>query len=256
VASPILAGLPPRWTDSCGELPHRNATENLTEMHRIRIAGIAGLLALVVAACSSQASTTPSPSTTPIPSEPPASSAAATPSAAQSAGTEASASASAGIPGIGDFHAAPDLEATLPDQLAGQPLQKLSFAGDAFSQMGSTRDQEFKDFLERLNAQPEDISVAVAGGEIGTNSVSVAAFRVKGANGDTLETEFRNSMDQDASQKLNWSDETIGGKSVVTTTDPADAEQGKVYVYAKGDTIFFVTSPDASIATEAITQLP
>jgi hypothetical protein len=253
----MLAGLPHRWTDSCGDLPVRiERTETNLKMHRIRIVGLAGLLTIVVAACSSQASTTPSTSTTPIASEPPASSPPATPSAAESQSAGASASASAGIPGIGDLHAAPDLEATLPDQLGGQPMQKLSFAGDAFSQMGSTGDQEFKDFLERLNAQPQDISVAVAGGEIGTNSVSVAAFRVKGANADTLETEFRNSMDQDASQKLTWTDETIGGKSVVTTTDPADTEQGKVYVYAKGDTIFFVTSPDPSVATEAITKLP
>ncbi len=218
-------------------------------MNRLRAVGLAGLLAMIVAACSSGGSASPSASATPTATPAP-------PSVAPSDTTEGSASPSLTIPGVGDKHGAPELEATLPDTLGGQPLQKVSFGGDAFAQMGNTGDQPFKDFLERLNAKAEDTSVALAGGEVGGASVSITALQVKGTNGDTLENEFRSSVERDASQKLTWKDETVSGKSVVTTTDPSSADQGKLYAYAKGDTIFVITASDPAVAEEALSALP
>jgi hypothetical protein len=215
-------------------------------MNRRIAAGLAGLLTILLAACSSGASSTPSASTAPVVS---ASASEAAPSVEASA--SASADASVALPSLPNSDTA--LEDLLPDELGGQPLQKTSMKGADFLDSGTTDNQDFKDFLQRLGAQPDDISVAIGFAMTGDSQNSIFAFRVKGVAQDKLTDEFKTSIEQDSSTKLTWQDETIGGKSVVTTTDP---DQGKIYVYPKGDTIFFVTSTDASVAEEALSQLP
>jgi hypothetical protein len=215
-------------------------------MNRRFAAGFAGLLTILLAACSSGASSTPSVSTAPVVS---ASASEAAPSVEASA--SASADASVALPSLPNSDTA--LEDLLPDELGGQPLQKTSMKGADFLDSGTTDNQDFKDFLQRLGAQPDDISVAIGFALTGDSQNSIFAFRVKGVAQDKLTDEFKTSIEQDSSTKLTWQDETIGGKSVVTTTDP---DQGKIYVYPKGDTIFFVTSTDASVAEEALSELP
>jgi hypothetical protein len=215
-------------------------------MKRRFAAGFAGLLAILLAACSSGASSTPSASAAPVVS---ASASEAAPSVEASA--SASADASVALPSLPNSDTA--LEDLLPDELGGQPLQKTSMKGADFLDSGTTDNQDFKDFLERLGAQPDDISVAIGFALTGDSQNSIFAFRVKGVAQDKLTDEFKTSIEQDSSTKLTWQDETIGGKSVVTTTDP---DQGKIYVYPKGDTIFFVTSTDATVAEEALSELP
>jgi hypothetical protein len=217
-------------------------------MNRRFAAGFAGLLTILLAACSSGASSTPSASTAPVVSASPSQ---AAPSVEASASASASADASVALPSLPNSDTA--LEDLLPDELGGQPLQKTSMKGADFLDSGTTDNQDFKDFLERLGAQPDDISVAIGFALTGDSQNSIFAFRVKGVAQDKLTDEFKTSIEQDSSTKLTWQDETIGGKSVVTTTDP---DQGKIYVYPKGDTIFFVTSTDASVAEEALSQLP
>jgi hypothetical protein len=221
-------------------------------MNRRFAAGFAGLLTILLAACSSGASSTPSASTAAVVS-PSASEAAPPVETSASASASEMASASGGVPGLpGDFHGAPDLEALLPRQLGGQQLQVVSFTGDTFMNMGNTGDQSFKDFLDRLGAEPKDISVAIAAAA-GDTSSSVTVFRARGTDQSQLENEFESVIQEDASGKLTWRDETIGGKSVKTTTKP---EEGNLYMYAKGDTIFVVMTTDASVAEEALSQLP
>jgi hypothetical protein len=215
-------------------------------MNRRFAAGFAALLTILLAACSSGASSTPSASAAPVVS---ASASEAAPSVEASA--SASADASVALPSLPNSDTA--LEDLLPDELGGQPLQKTSMKGADFLDSGTTDNQDFKDFLERLGAQPDDISVASGFALTGDSQNSIFAFRVKGVAQDKLTDEFKTSIEQDSSTKLTWQDETIGGKSVVTTTDP---DQGKIYVYPKGDTIFFVTSTDASVAEEALSELP
>jgi hypothetical protein len=215
-------------------------------MNRRFAAGFAALLTILLAACSSGASSTPSASAAPVVS---ASASEAAPSVEASA--SASADASVALPSLPNSDTA--LEDLLPDELGGQPLQKTSMKGADFLDSGTTDNQDFKDFLERLGAQPDDISVAIGFALTGDSQNSIFAFRVKGVAQDKLTDEFKTSIEQDSSTKLTWQDETIGGKSVVTTTDP---DQGKIYVYPKGDTIFFVTSTDATVAEEALSELP
>jgi hypothetical protein len=223
-------------------------------MNRRLAAGFAGLLTILLAACSSGASSTPSASTAPVVSASPSQAAPSVEASASASASESEvAAASGGVPGLpGDFHGAPDLEALLPKQLGGQQLQVVSFTGETFMSMGNTGDPSFKDFLDRLGVEPKDISVAIAAGS-GDTSSSVTVFRAQGTDQSQLEDEFESSIQQDAGGKLVWKDETIGGKSVKTTSDP---DQGNLYIYAKGDTIFVVTTRDASVAEEALSELP
>lgn len=225
-------------------------------MKSLRVAGLTGLLAIFVAACSSQASTSPSASVEPVTSTAPSvapstapSSEAAAPSAEASASQDASASFE--LPS-GDKA----LEDVLPDKLAGQTLQKLSMTGKDFLDSGTTGQQDFKDFLQRVGAQPDDISVAFAFSMSEQAPASIFAFQVKGADESKLASEFKAAIEKDSETKLVWNNETVGGKSVMSTTDPQNADQGKIYVYPKGDIIFFVMTPDASAADEAFSQLP
>ncbi len=217
-------------------------------MNRFRSAGLAGLLALLVAGCSSSPSSSPSSSAVGVasPTEAP------TPSP-----TVAATSSEAALPSVGLPHSAPDLEALLPGQLGGKTLQKMSMTGAEFMTNGSDN-TEFAAFLQRLNAKPEDVSVALAvDATDASGSSGIFAFRVKGADSGALEQEMKTSMESGATG-VTWSSETVGGKQVQaakisSSGSPADQT---TYLYTKQDIVFAVITADASAADEALSALP
>lgn len=230
-------------------------------MHRIRIAGFAGLLTILVAACSSQPSTTPATSTTPIPSLPPASSAPALPSATESASAEASASVPAlpsGLSGL-NFHGAPDLEAVLPDTVNGSQVVKMSFNGEQLQQLGSAMGQmQFGEVMQQAGIDPSTVSVALGTVGSGDSGAQVSAMKAAGADASRLRQALENAAAKNASEKVTWGSETVGGKSVTTATvtTPERPAPTKIYVYVNGDTIFQVVATDANLAASLLTALP
>ncbi len=203
-------------------------------MSRLSSVSLLVLLAMVLAACG-EAASSPSPTATPQPTPTPV----PTPT-----GTDGSPAASPGD----DVNQDPDLEARLPDQIGDIPLQKFSVAGSEFLEQS---DDEFRDFLARLNADPEDISVAVAVSMSQEVQLGIFAFRVGGADEDRLVEEFQRSIEEDAESGVTWEERNLGGRDVQVATDP-DAPEQRIYLWADGDTIFFVTSPDEALAEEAI----
>lgn len=152
---------------------------------------------------------------------------------------------------------APELEAILPDEIDGAETVKFSMDGPELmaDQEGSGVDPEFIAFLERLDAQPEDISIAFAFSftEAGGSS-GIGAFRVEGAGSDELEREFMATMETDGAV-VDWQSASVGGKDVQTAADP-DTEGNMVYIYTAGDIVFFVTTPDEDVAAELLEPLP
>jgi hypothetical protein len=244
-----------------GELPTVTEPET-SQMNRLQTAGLAGLLAILVAACSSQPSTTPATSTSPIPSS---QAPVATPSPSVSeapASTEPSSEASAGasLPDfLGGLHGAPDLEALLPDTLGGQPAIKMSFDGEQIQQLGSATGQtEFEDVFSQLDVDPADASIAIATSQAAGGSV-VTAFRTPGVDEAKLLDAMKQAAAQGATEKVTWATETVGGKSVVTAaiSEVESANPNtKVYMYLKDDTLYQIITADETIATEAISALP
>ena len=221
-------------------------------MHRLILALVA-IMALALAACSS-------PGTSPSSSEASAApttavSEEASPSEEASASAEASSSELA-LPSIDLPSSAPELEDALPDTVGDVTLQKFSMRGAEFLQQGGDN-QEFSDFLERLDAEPEDVSVAFAFGADAANAspVSVFAFRVEGANTDDLTRELQGSLESDGTA-ADLSETNIGGKDVLVGESTDDSQPGSVYLYGVGDIVFFIAAADEAQATEILSQLP
>ena len=211
-------------------------------MKRITILLVA-LLALVVSACASEQaspSVQPTPAVTEEPTpEPP----------------EASASADASIGAFPSFdlNGDPELAARFPDTVGGQPLQVQSMRGDTFMSVGGS-DPAFEEFLDSVDAELSDVSVAFGGAASGDSILSVGAFRILGASEDDLEREFI-AASEDAGDITGLEQANIGGKDVWTAVDPSGETGASVYLYTKDDTLYFLTGSEAEVA-EILEALP
>lgn len=163
-----------------------------------------------------------------------------------------SAAASASAAASGALSEAPELEALLPDTIAGEQTQKLSMKG-ATLMAGGAVDSSFTDFLDRLGAQPSDVSVAFA---TAVQADSQAfAYRVAGTAPADLLREFQASVGaSQGGSDMTWKSVTVGGRQVQqgasSSTDKA------IYLIPHGDTIFVVVTGDPAIAAEIVASLP
>ena len=209
-------------------------------VHRPVLAAPAALLSLLLVACSGGTASAPASATlAPTPTVEP------TPTATATA---------AGTPNpLASFDLNQDkaLEALLPDTVGDLTLTKFSVKGAEFF-TGAGTDPAFKDFLDRVHAQPDDVSAAVAADQGST--LQVLALRVAGANSDDLKTEFRRALSESASTTVTLSEATVGGKSVLTGFDPD--QEANVYFYVVNDVLFFVTTSDKTVAEAALQKLP
>jgi hypothetical protein len=207
-------------------------------VHRLSLAAPAALLSIVLAACSAQTATAPA-SASPTPSPTPT---------AEPTPTEAAAGTPNPLASF-DFNQDKALEALLPDAVGDLKLTKFSLKGAEFL---SSSTPEFQDFLNRVNAQPDDVSVASATDE--SSTLQILALRVAGANSDQLKTEFRKAIEDSSTTPIDLTEETVGGKSVLTGFDPD--QESNVYFYVAGDVLFFVSTKDKAVAEAALTKLP
>ena len=213
-------------------------------MKRISILLVA-LLALVVSACASEQAS-PSVQPTPAVTEEP------TPEPSSEA-PEASADASIGAFPSFDLNGDPELAARFPDTVGGQPLQVQSMRGDTFMSVGGS-DPAFEEFLDSVDAELSDVSVAFGGAASGDSILSVGAFRILGASEDDLEREFI-AASEDAGDITGLEQANIGGKDVWTAVDPSGETGASVYLYTKDDTLYFLTGSEAEVA-EILEALP
>ena len=205
---------------------------------------LALLLALVVTACSSQESTTPSPATP----EP-------TPAATPTATPEPTDDGTTGSPGAFpsfELDGDPELAGRFPDSVGGEPLQLQSLGGDAFAAAGP--DPVFDDFLSAIGAVATDVSVAFGGAQIGEETLTAGAFRVRGASEDELEREFI-AASEEAGDLTGMEQANVGGKDVWTAADASGNVDLTAYLYTKDDTLYFLTGSEAAVA-EVLEALP
>lgn len=222
-------------------------------MQRLMLAVVA-MLALIVAACSAPAEASPEEEASLQASVAPSEEASEEPSEDAAESAEASASdpddGSAGLPG-----SAPELEDALPDEAGGITLQKFSMRGAEFMAQGDDN-QEFLQFLDRMDAQPDDLSVAFAfGAGTAGESLSVFAFRVEGADTDQLTDELRTSLEEEGTA-ANLSETKVAGKDVLVGESADESTPGEVYLYGVGDIVFFIGATERAHAEEVLSQLP
>lgn len=225
-----------RWPTGCHTATKRR-------LFGVRGAAVAGATALVMvlAACGETASPSGSPSATatpeptPSPSEPVAGTDGAAPSLPSSV---------------------PELEALIPDEVAGLPLQKSSMRGEDFID-SQEADELTREFLRQIEVDPEDLAVAVGFGlnrDTGTG-LGVLVFNAQGADPDALVRVFKETSDAERETPLEWESVTVGGKEVERTTDPLQGDQ-VVHLYGHEDTLFLVSATSDEIAAEALEALP
>ncbi|MGH2444900.1 MAG: hypothetical protein ACRDGD_02495 [Candidatus Limnocylindria bacterium] len=210
------------------------------------------LLMLVIAACSSDAGTSPSPSAAePTPAAEPSDE----PTTAPEESEEAVASddplgSGFAIPSF-DLNGDPELADRFPDTIGGQPIQVLSMGGEAFAGAGDS-DPAFDAFLDSVDAEYSDVSVAFGGSADGT--VGIFAFRIQGVPEDQLEQEFL-SANEAQGEIANVQQETIAGKDVWSASSTDASLPGSAYIYVKDDTVYFLTGTSDQ-AAEILGALP
>ena len=229
--------------------------------HLIGALGV-GAVSVALVACGSTPVPTAGPSFTAAPSlvPPPgtASAAASGSGVAPSLGSSpipsgAVPSGSPAVPAFSFPSEVKDLEARLPSQVNGVTLVKYSWNGPDFLASGSDT-QDVQELLNQLGKQPTDISVAFAGDPNGDLDVTIGAFRVGGAEANPLLGAFLGSI-RKASPEDQFNQLNLGGKNVTQVVEPGD-DAATVYVYASGDTLFYVQSGDQALAAAALEALP
>jgi hypothetical protein len=196
------------------------------------------VMGLAVTGCASSSSSSPTDDLT-------------MPSATTGAQTPAS-SDDLGNGGLPNSSADPELEARVPSQLGGQPVDKISFDGDTFLSSGTTGSQGVDTLLGTIGKTSSDLTVVLAGND----AVTVFAYRIKGTSASQLLPQlvaaYQDSGELGAFTTRNV---TLSGKKA-TQMDVTDS--GTTYLYAAGDTIYVLGGGDLSPAllAEAFSKLP
>jgi hypothetical protein len=147
-----------------------------------------------------------------------------------------------------------ELEDTIPTSVDGLTFLRVSMSGPDF--IAEDVDQRFLDFIDALDADIDEVSVAVG---LGTNldgdrTASIFAFRVRGAEAANLVDQFKATADANA-DPLVWHPDTIGGKDV-EVAEPNDDFPTPIALYAVGDVLYFVSASDQDAFEAIIAELP
>ena len=148
-------------------------------------------------------------------------------------------------------HAAPELEALLPTTLGGVSLTIESQAGTDLA----TESAAFDAFLAGLGKSRADFTLASAYSPGGLKA-AVGAWRVNGADSALLLPGFATAVQASSTTILTQVEEIVAGRAVNRIGDPGQLTQGPLYVFVRGDTLWFVQTTERALAEEAMNKLP
>jgi hypothetical protein len=148
-------------------------------------------------------------------------------------------------------HAAPDLEALLPDEVAGVALEKGSATGAAVFG-GNEFSEAMTAFLASRGKEPGDLRFANARDPAGTAGVEAGVFEVEGVGAPALRDAIVEAS-RPAAPGAAVSSATVGGKPV---TALEYASGSTLYLYAAGDRVFYAGSTDEELAGEVLAGFP
>lgn len=142
-----------------------------------------------------------------------------------------------------DPHPFPQLEARLPDSVAGHAVMTASLREDP-----ATALQKTLDVLALLDATTAEMEVAV--GEVQEEALVIAAIRVRGNTADDLLAAFRSVDDADPATSAVYVDATVGQRPVVIRT--AD---GIAQTLVSSDDVLFLLSGTQSLVEALVPTL-
>ena len=153
---------------------------------------------------------------------------------------------------LADTHDAPELEALLPTELSGTPLQRQSWDGggiltdDAWSTSLTT-------FLTGAGKKSTDLRAAQADDPEQVLEVSVGAYRVPGLKAEAVRDALIAAWKGD-NPAMKLTELTLGGKKV--TRGDFGEDVPSTYLYLRDDVVFDIWTSDEKVALEAIASLP
>jgi len=147
-------------------------------------------------------------------------------------------------------HAAPDLEALLPQTLGGVALTIESQVGTDLS----TNSAAFDTFLKTLGKTRADFSLASAYAP-GSLKAAAGIWRVNGADPGGLLDAFKSALQASSNVPLTIKEEVIAGHPVTRIGAPGELAQGPLYAFIRPNMILFVQTPEPVLAEEAIGKL-
>jgi hypothetical protein len=148
-------------------------------------------------------------------------------------------------------HAAPDLEAPLPDEVDGVRLTKASATGtallgrDAFS-------RELTRFLAAAGRTPADLRFANARDPSQALDVEVGVFEARGVDGGALGAAVV-AASRPSAPGLRVSTAVLAGKRVTTLVY---ATGSTLYLYEHDDRVFYVGTRSETLASEVLATFP
>jgi hypothetical protein len=229
------------------------------------------VIPILLAACSTGGSVTPTGPTNPT-TTPSTGTATATPSAsATEVATDQPSPApteSAGSPAPSpDATVTPaatlsgDLESLLPTEIAGNAMTIEPASDPARSFMILWNDEQVaEDLLDALGGSPDDIDVVFSypEGDTFPDRVSVDAYRVAGADGTALRDGFVQNYRTflEPYTTISVTEETVGGKQVVLLEQPESPDPQGQYFYGVGDIVFVVSGTPTEWVEDALARLP
>jgi hypothetical protein len=151
---------------------------------------------------------------------------------------------------------ASELALLLPEVIGGQPARTRAYAGEQLlsGETALSASDGLLAFVERVGVRPDSILFAHAVVLSREGVTAVTAYRLEGQTEEVLTAEYQLVMDTpDAA--VEWSEQSIGGKEVLTAADP-DNSGNVMYLYTTGDLIFLVTSADPEVAAVMLENLP
>lgn len=148
-------------------------------------------------------------------------------------------------------NADPDLAATIPDDVAGQPLDMGTFCVTELGELGGI--ETSNEMLDALGVEPADVTLAATSPRSGTPSgiISVGAYRFDGADEGTIRETFLRLLEEaatDAGMDVDLEEAKIGGKDVHRAI-------GTVF-YVNDDILYSVQSDNADKVEEVLAALP
>jgi hypothetical protein len=202
----------------------------------------------VLAACSSSSAAT----------QPPASaSPAGSPAASTSpSGSPAASSAIASPSPTANVHAAPELEARLPDSIGGVPMSKFSMGGVDFMAGGSASGQsQLKELLQQLGKTDADLLVADTYDPTGASTDQAAIFQVKGADPTKLLDLWVAAQTAITNDKTRVSNVTVDGRQLTRLEDFTSEPSRVTYAWSSGDLIVLVAASTDAVLHELVSKM-
>lgn len=219
---------------------------------------VGAAMVVVLAGCGGATATSSPPSVGPAASlaASPASTASGAPGSAvasQVAPPPASAPG-ASVPAITSSHADPALEALLPAEVSGTPMQRSSATLASLLAAGGDR-TAIDAFLQGLGKSEDDGTFAAAFDPTNTLGGGIFAFKVAGVTAEVLLPAIVSVEKSDLGAGATTRQATVGGKNV-TVVSIGDGVNDTAWVYGSGEAVFVVRAADEAHAAAYIQALP